>query len=515
MCPPTPLPSISSLFSKEVLNHHMQLLNLSPAQHHKDTTSLAPIIASSALQHLESAAPSDASALQISLLAKSSPEPNTSTNQELALEPTDQDPRLFFNKSHTLSCMLEACLIPLPLGRLAKPLTAVVFHYDTFISDTKGAPCEAAFLASHPAVSVRVLCAPTNLGSILETYAQLDVSVEPLQVDQRHLNTKRMMDLMAVGQEDVPLYMETVKRILREMRITQQVRGGGFNYKYFKARVVNSGLTPAQMGPLNQRLETLESFMPSAQTVGLARTKKSPSDAGTEWKPVPGQLTIVDLSCPCISPETACSLFNICLGIFLQQDSDVGRVFALDEAHKYMNSSPEATVFTDTILSAVRLQRHLAVRAIISTQEPTVSTALLNLCSVTIVHRFSSPEWMRTLKEHLAAATDCVKDKIMPDQTEKDRTRPATLFEKIVHLNVGEALLFAPSAIVGVDDGENGRLVFSRLGGDHLSITVRGRLTAYGGDLFVWLSRGTKFKRLLSYHQFRGRDWNNRIAISK
>lgn len=75
-----------------------------------------------------------------------------------------------------------------------------------------------------------------------------------------------------------------------------------------------------------------------------------------------------------MSPDTACSLFNICLGLFLEQDASVGRVVALDEAHKvwipyglsnfirepnvffkYMNSSIEARGFTDTLLSAVRL----------------------------------------------------------------------------------------------------------------------------------------------------------------
>lgn len=94
----------------------------------------------------------------------------------------EKDPRLFFNvsspsstficgsqgsgKSHTLSCILEGCLIPSKAGRLLNPLTAVVFHYDTFICDNGGSPCEAAFLASHSQIDVRVLCAPTNIRTI-------------------------------------------------------------------------------------------------------------------------------------------------------------------------------------------------------------------------------------------------------------------------------------------------------------------------------------------------------------
>jgi hypothetical protein len=86
---------------------------------------------------------------------------------------TSLDPRLFFNvtapsstficgsqgsgKSHTRSCLLEGCLIPSDAGKLPKALTGLVFHYDTFISDDGGSPCEAAFLGSDHQIKVRVL----------------------------------------------------------------------------------------------------------------------------------------------------------------------------------------------------------------------------------------------------------------------------------------------------------------------------------------------------------------------
>jgi hypothetical protein len=152
-----------------------------------------------------------------------------------------------------------------------------------------------------------------------------------------------------------------------------------------------------------------------------------------------------------------------------------------------MNSSSEATIFTDTMLSAVRLQRHLGVRIIISTQESTISTSLLNLCSITIVNRFTSPKWLHVIRHHLAAAaqdtiTSRGKLTSSQDRSSKDNDAPATLFVQIVRLNVGEALLFTPSAIIGVDDGNDGDdIVFSRLGVDSLAITVRGRLTDDGG----------------------------------
>ncbi|KAL5337005.1 hypothetical protein BJX70DRAFT_409466 [Aspergillus crustosus] len=489
MSPQNPtLLSTASLFAEDVVQYHMSLLTSNGAPRQAEEASQAPIVASSVLKRLQDCPDTQKymAPLQFGLLAGS-----TEKVQSQSAEAYDDDPRLLFNvtapsSTHTLSCMLETCLLPSGLGRLANPLTGVVFHYDTFISDTGGSPCEAAFLSSHSSVSVRVLCSPTNMATIKRTYKRLDVVVEPLQIDQRHVNTKRMVDLMAVSQGDVPLYMESVKRLLREMRIVQQHMGDPFDYHDFKKRVAELDLTPGQLAPLTQRLETLESFMPSVQTTNYMTKNQSSLVRGTYWTPVPSRSTVVDLSCPCIPPETTCSLFNICLGIFLQEeDFSIGR---------YMTSSTEATVFTDTILSAVRLQRHLGVRVIISTQEPTISTALLDLCSVTIVHRFTSPEWLNALGRHLAAAA---KDTIVPggktisstrDRASLKRDLMTTLFDRIVRLRVGDALLFASSAIIGVGHGSSrDEIVLLRLGGDSLAVTVRGRLTYDGGKSILSL----------------------------
>lgn len=93
-----------------------------------------------------------------------------------------RDERLFFNvtapssificgsqgsgKSHTLSCLLENCLAQSDATVLPKPLSALVFHYDTFISDDGGSPCEVAYLSSLSGIRVRVVCAPTNINTI-------------------------------------------------------------------------------------------------------------------------------------------------------------------------------------------------------------------------------------------------------------------------------------------------------------------------------------------------------------
>ncbi|PLB49299.1 hypothetical protein P170DRAFT_408430 [Aspergillus steynii IBT 23096] len=499
--------SEAKIFDQESFKDHLDLLSLAKVNHEGDETSLAPIIAARAL-NLPSDMPSGSltklpKVQQYGLLAGLAPEMGFQKDEEVN---PHNDPRVLFNvtspsstficgsqgsgKSHSLSCILENCLIPSKAGNLKNPLTGLVFHYDLFISDSTGSPCEAAFLSSSPEVKVRVLCSPTNIQTMRYTYSRFkNVTVEPLQIDETDLNTQRMLNLMAVSQSDtgMPLYMHTLLRILRELRIEQQETGTQFKYQEFKSRLLDANLTNAQCEPLKQRLDTLESFMPKPQagffSGGQKRKQNVTARRGSTWDPVAGRLTIIDLSCPCISPDTACCLFDICLSIFLEQDQSVGRVVALDEAHKYMNSSAEASAFTKALLAVVRLQRHLGVRIIISTQEPTISTDLLNLCSVTIVHRFTSPEWFRILHHHLAGASDnCFAAKsgaLLEDENEEEEAE--SLFTKIVRLTVGEALLFAPSAIVGTRVAKDGDVTVHRLGVRHLSVKVRARLTDDGG----------------------------------
>lgn len=424
-------------------------------------------------------------------------------------------------KSHTLSCLLENSLFPSVANELPRPLTGIVFHYDTFINDNKGSPCEAAYLSTNPAVRVRVLCAPTNEATIRRTYAGLpNVAIEPLSIREQDLTTKRMMDLMAVKKgESMPLYMHVVNRILRELRLKQQQMGGSFDYRAFKAMLAQEDLTDSQRVPLAQRLETLESFMAPPQESATQKKKKKAvgavvvKPAGNDWQPQAGQLTILDLSCPCITAEGACALFNICLSLFLEQDAQrVGRIVALDEAHKYMNDSGEASALTEQLLATIRLQRHLGARVVISTQEPTVSPRLLDLCSVTVVHRFTSPEWLRALRRHLAGAeetagmlaraaggagsgsgassdsgVDDVLDGLVdavgtmdlkgPGATMGRKQAAASLFAQIVELRVGEALVFSPNAVVGV--GGDGAV--RKLGSGMLKVQVRNRVTEDGG----------------------------------
>lgn len=111
-----------------------------------------------------------------------------------------------------------------------------------------------------------------------------NVEIKPLRLSDNDLNTRRMNDLMAVGEGgSTPLYMRVVNRILRYMRMQQQRTGEGFNYRRFRSYLDLEDLTPGQLNPLNQRLDTLESFM--------VQGKKSLSET-VDWKPKVGQCRV-------------------------------------------------------------------------------------------------------------------------------------------------------------------------------------------------------------------------------
>lgn len=164
---------------KKSLELHLKLLRKRPSHDELLETTTAPIFTMPVLKHTEK------------LLSQGAPEPFPQYGllgglidvlQDDHRSILSQDPRIFFNvaapsstficgsqgsgKSHTLSCLLENCLSHSDAGQLPKPVTGIVFHYDTFISDDGGSPCEAAFLSSNPHIQVRVLCSPTNIRTI-------------------------------------------------------------------------------------------------------------------------------------------------------------------------------------------------------------------------------------------------------------------------------------------------------------------------------------------------------------
>lgn len=375
-------------------------------------------------------------------------------------------------KSYTLSCMLENHLLEdASTGVQRETIPGFVFHYDT---NTSGYLAEAMSLCSR-GIKVRVLVSWSNYQAMKEMYEKKaaeygsTVEVRPLLFQDQELTIEHIRDLMAFGDASsgVPLYLEVIQTLLRRiLRVDRKM-----SVQKFLDNVGDERFAPSQQSMLDQRLNLLKTF--SATTTPLIveqdfpnlrgkalkhkKTEQGVSFEGDCIRVEKGTLTIVDLSDPFVDPNTACTLFNICLSIIIKRHKEAveaqriskGFIVTLDEAHKFLDTElPAAEVFTQSLLTCIREQRHNAARIVIATQEPSISPKLLDLCSVSIIHRFNSPAWFEAIRGHLGGASDLIPAEDSEDGETKVDSKRSDLFQRIVALNPGESLVFSPTSWV-------------------------------------------------------------------
>jgi hypothetical protein len=365
-------------------------------------------------------------------------------------------------KSHTVSLLLESMFIPNMrcTGTLQKPLSGLVLHFGE--GGPSSRPSEAAWIStSHihgvQAPSVKVYVSRSSLKTMRAIYAPLGdgVTVEPLFFSQDELDAQAFLSMMAVGSsESAPLYIQGILSILRDL-------GENFTYPEFmrQLEVKKESFNNMQLASLEQRMALLTSFM-------------NP-DMKPQTRFAESQLTIIDLSDPFIDPASACGLFEIITRLFVRADVGTGKVLVVDEAHKYLSPTKSSSGLTKSLLTLTREQRHLAMRVIISTQEPTVvPPVLLDLCTVSILHRFSSPSWWEHLAKHVSA-----------DISAEDA------FDRVVRLQTGEAIVLAPSGL-GVfpdtpDTARTGNIApvpkLGQFGRRYVLMKTRRKITRDGG----------------------------------
>jgi hypothetical protein len=156
------------------------------------------------------------------------------------------------------------------------------------------------------------------------------------------------------------------------------------------------------------------------------------------------------------------------------------------EGTQYLTSSGSSSRLTDSLLSVIRQQRHLGTRVLISTQEPTVvPPSFLDLCSFVIAHRFSSPKWLNHLKEHISVEDAQWRSKVCGCHTCPRSSLKCRI--KVITLRTGEAMVFAPAALVlrQVPEGASPETAHSKsvdpLGQGYLKVRSRPRITVDGG----------------------------------
>lgn len=342
-------------------------------------------------------------------------------------------------KSHSLACILESCLVPLPpalesVTKLAQPLNALVLHYDTNVSSicevtgliaTSPAFSKAAVAGGVPASVVDsfhlsrekmlILVSPSFYIQRKLFYGDYCI-IKPLLFKWRSLTADHIRLLMRLSEDDSQLYVSVLLDLLRKYQRANLVPP----FSTFRSDVERLCNVQGQQNALKQRLLLLESFVLESETnAGLA-------DLGGDLSLLDkGMMCVIDITDPLLSKEEACGIFQVLTEQYRAIPSIKlgGKLLVLDEAHKYMESK-QARGLSKAVVNCARLMRHDGLRLIVSTQSPlTLAPELLELCSLTILHRFYSQDWLNYLCKKLPVSRH--------------------LGEQISGLESGRALVFA------------------------------------------------------------------------
>jgi DNA helicase HerA-like ATPase len=113
----------------------------------------------------------------------------------------------------------------------------------------------------------------------------------------------------------------------------------------------------------------------------------------------PGRTIIVDLRDEWIEKDEALGLFVVMLRIFAAQKyemRDFNKLVVFDEAHKYMSES----ALIGQVVETIREMRHQATSILIASQDPlSLPRAIIELSSILVLHRMTSPQWLKHLKK--------------------------------------------------------------------------------------------------------------------
>ena len=117
----------------------------------------------------------------------------------------------------------------------------------------------------------------------------------------------------------------------------------------------------------------------------------------------PGRTVIVDLRDEWLEKEDALGLFVVIMKTFSQakyMGRDFNKLMVFDEAHKYITESE----LIGQVVEIIREMRHQATSVVIASQDPlSVPRSVIELTSLLVLHRMTSPQWLKHLKSAISA----------------------------------------------------------------------------------------------------------------
>ena len=348
-------------------------------------------------------------------------------------------------KSYTIGSITEMVLRQFSkVNKLPAPMASVIFHYSdsmdyapeftsmVYPNDEAGqlAKLKAEYGAEPGNIKDVVLLAPESQVETRKAEYP-DIDVHSIGFDSSELAVRDWMFLLgAMGNDST--YIKELKQIMKSCRNDMSlinIRNGVANSNH---------MSTSQRSLAEQKLDFAEEYITDGNK--LQQYLK------------PGRLIIVDLRDEFIEKDEALGLFVVMLNIFSSVMKVDGRAFnkfiVFDEAHKYMNNKE----LVGSITTAIREMRHKGVSIMIASQDPmSLPTEIIELSSIVVMHRFSSPAWVK----HVQKA-------ITPLQT-----LTAT---EMAALGSGEAYLWANKA--------TDKAITQR----PIKISIRPRVTKHGGD---------------------------------
>lgn len=348
-------------------------------------------------------------------------------------------------KSYTIGSITEMVLRQFSnVNKLPAPMASVIFHYSdsmdyapeftsmVYPNDERGQleKLKAEYGADAGNIKDIVLLAPASQVNTRKAEYP-DIEVHPIGFDSSELAVKDWMFLLgAMGNDST--YIKELKQIMKACRTEMSLA----NIRKGVAKSVH--MSSSQRSLADQKLSFAEEYIKDGNK--LQEYLK------------PGRLIIVDLRDEFIEKDEALGLFVVMLNVFSSVMDVDGRTFnkfiVFDEAHKYMNNKD----LVESITTAIREMRHKGVSIMIASQDPmSLPTEIIELSSIMVMHRFSSPAWVK----HVQKA-------ITPLQTLTSTEMAA--------LGSGEAFLWANKS--------SDKAITQR----PIKISIRPRVTKHGGD---------------------------------
>jgi len=300
-------------------------------------------------------------------------------------------------KSYTIGSVIEMVLKQFSnINKLPSPMAGVIFHYSdsmdyapeftsmVYPNDEAGqlAKLKAEYGAEAGCIKDVVLLAPTSQVELRQSEYP-DLEVHPIGFDSSELQVKDWMFLLgAMGNDST--YIKELKQIMKGCRhdmSLENIRDGVAN---------DAHMSTSQRSLAEQKLDFASEYITDGNKLRQYLR--------------PGRLIIVDLRDEFIDKDEALGLFVVMLNIFSGVTNVNGKAFnkfiVFDEAHKYMNNKD----LVDSITTAIREMRHKGVSVMIASQDPmSLPTEIIELSSIVVMHRFSSPAWVKHVQKAITA----------------------------------------------------------------------------------------------------------------